>query len=259
MKKIFKRLLTGTLCLAMAGMLAMGCTNAASSSSASSTAEDQSNETEETTAAEATISITFMDGKDTLGSIEAVSGKIVDSSAYSAYETKEDYEFLGWYETPTFLESSKKDLASATFTEDTTLYGSFKKTNVTADTRKWYLAGTSSSGPLKDNNWAGNISDELKESFELKATGDAVNEFEITIDLFEGDQFQVIHDWSWDGQKGFGCFTEIDETQFESGGSLGGSANTANVNVLVSGNYTITLTTDPDNSALDTLSITINK
>mgnify|MGYP002682571117 FL=1 len=44
----------------------------------------------------------------------------------------------------------------------------------------------------------------------------------------------------------------------ESGGSLGGSANTANVNVLVDGNYTITLTTNPDNPALDTVTVVRN-
>ena len=59
-------------------------------------------------------------------------------------------------------------------------------------------------------------------------------------------------------QKGFGLFTDLDETQFASGGSLGGSEQKANVDVLMDGNYTITLTTNPDNSSLDTVVIVRN-
>jgi hypothetical protein len=41
-------------------------------------------------------------------------------------------------------------------------------------------------------------------------------------------------------------------------GGLGGTDDTANVEVVVDGNYTITLTTNPDNQAQDTLSIVRN-
>ena len=44
----------------------------------------------------------------------------------------------------------------------------------------------------------------------------------------------------------------------ESGGGLGASADTANVNVLMDGNYTITLTTNPSNKVQDTLIVTRN-
>ena len=44
----------------------------------------------------------------------------------------------------------------------------------------------------------------------------------------------------------------------EDGGGLAGTSDKANVNVLVDGNYTITLTTNPDNQAQDTLSIVRN-
>ena len=253
MKKFAKKSLITVLTLAMAGMMLAGCGKSAEENAAAG-AEQAAEETADAAA----ITVTFMEGDTQLGTVETAAGVALDPSAYSEFETREDYEFLGWFETPTFLETSRKDPSVDTFTEDATLFGNFKKAVVTEDTRLWYLAGTSQVGPMKDNNWAGDISDELKESFRLKATGNAVNEFQITIDLFEGDQFQVIHDWSWDGQKGFGWFTEIDETQMENGGSLGGSTKTANVNVLVSGNYTITLTTDPDNAALDTLVVVRN-
>jgi len=239
MKKIIKRLLATTACLIFAGVLLTGC-----GSGTDVPAEP--------------ITITFMDGKTTLGTVETYQGNSLKTEDYKSFETKTDYEFLGWFETPSFLESSQKDPATYTFEESTTLYASFKKTKVTEDTRKWYLAGYSAAGPLKDNNWAGDISAELKESFELKLTGNVTNEFQITIDLFKGDQFQLIHDWSWDGQMGYGYFTSIDETQFECGGSLGGSTSKANVNVIMDGNYTITLTTDPDNAALNTLVVVRN-
>ena len=122
----------------------------------------------------------------------------------------------------------------------------------------WYVVGAGTSPVLSASSWAGSVDDSVKADCQLVATGNATNEFAITLDMYAGDQFQVIHDWGWDGQKGFGAFTTIDETQMENGGGLGGSAATANVNVLMDGNYTITLTTDPDNAVQDTLTIVRN-
>ncbi|WP_029232882.1 hypothetical protein [Butyrivibrio sp. VCB2006] len=204
------------------------------------------------------LTITFMNQDQTLGTATAYVDELLDKASYEAFEQVEDAEFNGWFETPSFLESSKKDLSTDTFEKDTTLYGDFRSNTVAEDTRHWYIAGTSTKGALKLNNWAGSLSDEEKASFELTPTGNNVNEFSLTIDLFEGDQFQVIHDWKWDGQKGYGKFTDIDESQMENAGGLGGTADTSNVQVLVDGNYTITLTTNPDNQAQDTLSIVRN-
>ncbi|MBQ6807512.1 MAG: hypothetical protein IJO97_08785 [Lachnospiraceae bacterium] len=205
------------------------------------------------------VTITFMNGEEELGKATANAGELLVEESYVVYQESGDAEFLGWYETPSFLESSNKDLGVDTFTKDTTLYGCFKSSQIAEDTRIWYLAGTSTKGSLKDNNWADTgVAEELKETFQLKTTGNATNEFAITIDLFEGDQFQIIHDWVWDGQKGFGCFTDVDASCMESGGGLGGTDATANVNVIMDGNYTITLTTDPDNAAMDTLTVVRN-
>lgn len=202
--------------------------------------------------------ITFMNGAETLGTASVSEGKTIDKQVYSKYEQLEGLEFVGWYETPGYLDNSRKDLSEATFTKDTTLYGCYKSANVTEDTRLWYLAGTSEKGLLKLSKWAGEVEDSDKEQLQLTSTQKADNEFAITIDLFAGDQFQIIHDWAWDDQKGFGCITAFDETQIESGGGLGGTDETANANVIMDGNYTITLTTDPDNSALDTIEIVRN-
>ena len=61
------------------------------------------------------------------------------------------------------------------------MYGCFKSAQVTEDTRIWYLAGTSTKGSLKDNNWAdAGLDEALKETFQLTATGNATNEFEFS-------------------------------------------------------------------------------
>lgn len=206
----------------------------------------------------AQYTITFMNGEETLGTAKVTEGETVDKADYAKFEEIEGFEWIGWYETPSYLDNSLKDLSEATFSKDTTLYGCFKSTEVTEDMRLWYLAGTSEKGLLQLSKWAGEVDDADKEQLQLKSTEKAVNEFAITIDLFAGDQFQIIHDWAWDDQKGFGCITTVDDTQIESGGGLGGTEETANANVVMDGNYTITLTTDPDNSALDTIVIVRN-
>lgn len=207
---------------------------------------------------ENTFKITFMKDESVLGTTEVKEGVILSKNDYEKYETGENTEFIGWYETPTFLDASKKDLTKDTFTKDTILYGNFKSDSASEDTRVWYIVGTSDKGNLKDSNWAGaNVEDSVKAEFELKATGNN-NEFAITIDLYAGDQFQIIHDWSWDGQKGYGCFSGLDSTMFENGGGLGGTDNTSNVNVIMDGSYTITLTTNPDDEVHDTLTVTRN-
>lgn len=203
-----------------------------------------------------TVSVTFMNGDTELGKVTATEGELLED--YAQYETVDGYEFLGWFETPTFLESSKKDLTTATFDRDTTLYGSFKSTEIAEDTRLWYIVGTGTSPELAASSWAGAVDDSVKEACQLKPTGNATNEFAITLNLYTGDQFQIIHDWAWDDQKGFGRFTSIDTTQMENGGGLGGSNATANVNVIMDGNYTITLTTDPNDAVQDTLAIVRN-
>lgn len=256
MTKKLVRILTGITCITLLSAPLTGCSKESTNTGANESS--QNTESADSTDPASQITVTFMDGDNLLGTATAAKGELLSQDSYSAYEVKDGSEFLGWYEAPSFIEASKKDLTKDTFEEDTTLYASFSAGEVKEDTRKWYLAGTSKTGPLKDNSWAGDIDQDLKDSFELVPTGNAVNEFAITIDLYEGDEFQIIADWAWDEQKGFGLFTELDDTQFASGGSLGGSEQKANVDVLMDGNYTITLTTDPDNSSLDTIVIVRN-
>lgn len=202
------------------------------------------------------ITVTLMNNEETVATLTGEADTLLEG--FEEYESLPGYEFLGWYETPTFLESSRKDLHSDVFGQDETLYGYFKPEEAAEDSRSWYIVGTGTSEVLAATNWASVPVEDVQDIAQLKPTGNAKNEFSITLDLYSGDQFQLIPDWSWDGQLGYGYFTEIDETQMESGGSLEGSEKKANVNVLVDGNYTITLTTNPDNIAQTTISIVRN-
>lgn len=237
-----KKIIAGLLLTALGMFTVCGCSN--------TTTTGGNEEAKE-------LTITFYNGESKLGEAKVESGKTIDTATYEAFEKQDNYEFTGWFETPTFLESSKKDLKTATFTEDTALYGCFKSTELAEDTRLWYVVGTSNAGILAESNWAAAVEDSVKEKFLMQPTGNT-NEFSITIDMYEGDQFQVIHDWAWDGQHGFGYFKDVDATWMENGGGLGGTDNTANANVIMSGNYTITLTTDPNNSLMDTVTVVRN-
>lgn len=237
-KSIIKKTTVGLLTfILLAAVLLTGC---------GKTKTDSSNED---------ISITFMNQDDTLGVVKLQSGTKLSKESYTSYENLDGAEFKGWYETPSFIESSKKDLENEAFSKDTTLYGDFRTSDVTEDTHKWYIAGSSEKGSLKLNNWAAELSDEEKEQFELKPTGKQTNEFAITIDLFVGDEYQLISDWSWDNQLGYGRFTELDASQMENAGGFGGTDETANVKVAADGKYTITLITNPDNPAQIQISV----
>ena len=62
------------------------------------------------------ITVTFMNGDEKLGEVTATAGEKL--SDYEKYEKVDGFEFLGWFETPTFLETSKKDLKTVTFETD---------------------------------------------------------------------------------------------------------------------------------------------
>ena len=157
------------------GMIAAlcGCGSKQTSEEASAVDAVQTQQAQE-------ITVTFMKGEETLGTVQTLAGEIIESDAYEAYEKDDGAAFLGWYETPGFLESSKKDLTQDTFDENTTLFGSFEAKEVAADTRKWYVAGTSQTGILKDNNWAGSdVAEADREKFRLNSTGNQVNELSL--------------------------------------------------------------------------------
>ena len=202
------------------------------------------------------ITIRFFNGETLLGELKTFKGETV--KGYEQFEKLEGYTLTAWYSTPTFLEASKRDLTTATFTSDTKIFGSFKSNEVATDTRSWYIVGEGTSKVLKTSAWAGSsVDDAGKALCRLNPTGNK-NEFSITLDLYKDDKFQIIYDWQWDGQKGYGLFEKPDETMFESGGGISGEKDKANVAVLMDGNYTITITTDPDDAKQDVITIKRN-
>lgn len=203
------------------------------------------------------ITLTFVNGSTVLGTLTAKAGQLV--TGYEQFETQEGYVFEGWFKTPTMLASSACDFSTAVFNENKKIFGAFRSLAKSADTRSWYIVGEGSSKVLRTSSWAGSSVEESDRKLcQLNATGNAVNEFAITLDLYAGDMFQLIYDWQWDGQKGFGTFTDIDASMFESSGSLSGESSKANVKVLMDGNYTVTITTDPDNDKYDEIKVVRN-
>ena len=92
-KSIIKKTTVGLLTfILLAAVLLTGC---------GKTKTDSSNEE---------ISITFMNQDDTLGVVKLQSGTKLSKESYASYENLDGAEFKGWYETPSFMESSKKDL-----------------------------------------------------------------------------------------------------------------------------------------------------
>lgn len=225
---------------------------AADNTVADNTAADSGKDNEAVQKTE--ITLRFFNGDTELGSIKAYKGEVV--TGYEQFEVLDGYIFDGWYKTPTFLDASFRDLTKDTFTQDTKLFGVFRSAAVAEDTRSWYIVGEGSSPLLVASAWAGaSVEESVRETVRLLPTGNAVNEFSITLDLFAGDKFQIIYDWQWDGQKGFGLFTDYDDSQLESGGGLGGEKEKANAGVLMDGNYMITITTDPENAKMDTVKV----
>lgn len=222
-----------------------------------STAEATGTEASAADETKTEITLRFFNGDTELGSVTAYVDELV--TGYEQFEQLEGYKFMGWYKTPTFLEASFRDLTKDTFRQDTKLFGSFKSAQLTEDTRSWYVVGEGASPVLAGSGWAGaSVDDASKAACQLALTGNATNEFSITLDMFAGDKFQVIYDWQWDGQKGFGRFSDLDTACFENGGGISGEKDNANVCVLADGNYTITLTTDPENDKQDYVTVVRN-
>ena len=212
-----------------------------------------------TTAASQVHTITFYNGDTELGTAEAADGQVLDKASYEEFENQKDLKLIAWYGTKNFMDASQINLESNTFSEDTNIYGKFQSENLTADTRSWYLVGQSDGGSLKASAFGGtSVDDATKAEFQMLPVQSVQNGFSITIDLFAGDEFQVIPDWSFDEQRGFGYLKDYDESCMECGYSTSGENGKANISVLADGNYTVTITTDPDNGAMDAIATVRN-
>ena len=96
----------------------------------------------------------------------------------------------------------------------------------------WYILGNGSVAGSVLNNAAWGLKDEAAQGFVDKGNG----VYELTLDLYVGDAFKICSDSSWANARDFSFMVEPGES-FKANG---------NIEVLVAGNYTLTLTVDED-------------
>jgi len=99
-----------------------------------------------------------------------------------------------------------------------------------ADTRVWSIVGS-----FGTSNWANTGTD-----YDLTRVSEFVDQFEITLDLFVGEEFAIIHDRAWNGQLGF---STINSMTPEACMIEGGGFDVKNAQTAVAGNYHIVLDT----------------
>lgn len=235
-RKSMKKRKTGKVLLAatvLCTLMLAGCGDS-SQTKADSTASEST--TEQAQNQDATFTVTFYDtdGTTVLSTEEVASGSLV-----TEYTPEKDNQiFMGWFGTPTL--AHEFDFTQP-ITADTDVFAGFME-NV-EDTRAYAIVGNGKSALLAASSWGSVINEEHY----LTKSADA-NEYSITLDLCEGDEFQFALDSSWTNQKGGGYLatTDQDETSYFSvSGGLSDTNLKSNIKCLVSGNYTLTLTTYP--------------
>lgn len=221
----------------LAAAMLGGCGGGNSSNSDSTEAQSQVGE-------KYTVTFYDSDGKTVLDTKEVKAGECVEEFE----PEKGDSTFVGWYATP---QMNHRFDFSTKITSDTSVFGGF--VSYQEDTRRWAIVGSGSSQALLESNWGKVINDAQTMK---KEDVEGVNEYTITLDLMEGDEFQFAIDESWSDQRGFGYLDGIEKDgveYFENSGSLGDAkVKKANIKVAVPGNYTFTLTTYPSEDYYDT-------
>ena len=196
------------------------------------------------------FTVTYYDGTTVLKTEE------VEEGGYATYwepEAKEGMEFSDWYVDAGL--NRVFDFEGEAITADRNLYAGYVAVG-TDDTRTWAIVGSGQGDILSSSAWGTVITD----VHALEKT-EGENEFTITLDLYEDDQFQFATDTSWMNQRGFGYIPLADRTMtvdgeevtpFSGGGGIGETADKqSNIIVEYPGNYTFTLTTYPDEDYYD--------
>lgn len=196
------------------------------------------------------FTVTYYDGTTVLKTEE------VEEGGYAAYwepEAKEGMEFSDWYVDAGL--NRVFDFEGEAITADKSLYAGYVAVG-TDDTRTWAIVGSGQGDILSSSAWGTVITD-----VHMLEKTEGENEFTITLDLYEDDQFQFATDTSWMNQRGFGYIPLADRTMtvdgeevtpFSGGGGIGETADKqSNIIVEYPGNYTFTLTTYPDEDYYD--------
>lgn len=156
---------------------------------------------------ETQITVTWYDGRTELKNEKINKG----AKATEWTPTKEGYEFKGWFEEASL--STAFDFTKA-LSEDTDIYSKWlDTTNVSEDTKSYYVIGTGS-GTMKDSGWGHSPA---AESLNLKKVEGQTNVYTITLDMYEGDRFQICFGGGWDGQMGIGYVQGAEYADFKVG------------------------------------------
>ena len=196
------------------------------------------------------FTVTYYDGTTVLKTEE------VEEGGYATDwepEAKEGMEFSDWYVDAGL--NRVFDFEGEAITADKSLYAGYVAVG-TDDTRTWAIVGSGQGDILSSSAWGTVITD-----VHMLEKTEGENEFTITLDLYEDDQFQFATDTSWMNQRGFGYIPLADRTMtvdgqavtpFSGGGGIGETADKqSNIIVDYPGNYTFTLTTYPDEDYYD--------
>lgn len=222
-----------------------GAQESGQSTEAEATQEISEEATEEETQAHA---VTFYDsdGTTVLQTVEVADGALLEAYV----PEKEGYTFAGWFATPQM--SHRFDFAAA-ITQDTSVFAGF--VSYVEDTRTFAILGSGKSPVLMESSWGSVIGD--AQTMQKEENAEA-NIYTITLDLEEGDEFQLAMNSAWENQRGYGYLSTITQDGVEYFANSGGLGDTgvkrANIKVKVPGNYTITLTTYPGEDTYDTQS-----
>ena len=196
------------------------------------------------------FTVTYYDGTTVLKTEEVEKG---GHATYWDPEAKEGMEFSDWYVDAGL--NRVFDFEGEAITADKSLYAGYVAVG-TDDTRTWAIVGGGQGDILSSSAWGTVITD-----VHMLEKTEGENEFTITLDLYEDDQFQFATDTSWMNQRGFGYIPLADRTMtvdgeevtpFSGGGGIGETADKqSNIIVEYPGNYTFTLTTYPDEDYYD--------
>lgn len=196
------------------------------------------------------FTVTYYDGTTVLKTEEVEKG---GHATYWEPEAKEGMEFSDWYVDAGL--NRVFDFEGEAITADKSLYAGYVAVG-TDDTRTWAIVGSGQGDILSSSAWGTVITD-----VHMLEKTEGENEFTITLDLYEDDQFQFATDTSWMNQRGFGYIPLADRTltvdgeevtPFSGGGGIGETADKqSNIIVEYPGNYTFTLTTYPDEDYYD--------
>ena len=147
---------------------------------------------------------------------------------------KAGFVFSGWFVTPT---SSKAFDFSAVMKEDANAYAQWKTADF-QDDRDWVLSGSI-------NGWGSRL-----DGYHLSKKEGKGNVYEITLDLYVDDEFQLtvlLEDgslsYTTEGARAAFSHVVVGTEYVEGAGGLG---TYKNIVVKQDGNYTLSLTTDPE-------------